>query len=273
VISTVVFHPTETTTNDGWIETGAPLLGPPQPPNRALPAPIFDVGTQYRPNNGSTGYWVIERTVFSDVAGPGFLTIPPGSFPAAGAIYSDDASVVRLNGVQVPFSGSGTGVLPAQSQPVTWLAGANATRGLTLGPGSVEASTVTQDGTGNANVDNLHSGTSVHLHRATVTLNIADAAAGAQTYQGLAITSGGVLTVAGNPGGGGNPLNNVVIETQATVNIQAGGSVARCRFAGEATFNTGAFAHIASVMELQATKTATAANTNKLTSKAFDDWV
>ncbi|MYR62701.1 hypothetical protein GTY54_43040 [Streptomyces sp. SID625] len=126
MISTVVFHPVETTTNDGWIETGAPLTGAPQPPNRALPAPIFDVGSQYQPNNGTTGNWVIEKTIVSDVAGPGFLTIPAGSYPASGGVYADDqVAAIRLNGVPVPFTGLGTGNIPPQSQPVTWLAGPN----------------------------------------------------------------------------------------------------------------------------------------------------
>lgn len=126
MISTVVFHPVETTSNDGWIETGAPLAGAPQPPNRALPAPIFDVGSQYQPNNGNTGNWIIEKTVFSDVAGPGFLTIPPGAFPSGGGVFADDqVAAIRVNGVDIPFTNLNTGNIPPQSQPVTWLAGNN----------------------------------------------------------------------------------------------------------------------------------------------------
>lgn len=125
MISTVVFRPTETTTDDGWTETG----GGTQPPNRALPAPIFDVGNQYQPNNGNTGTWIIEKTVFSDIAGPGFLTIPAGTFPAAGGIYADDqVTSILVNGNPVPFTGLGTGNIPPQAQPVTWLAGANTIR-------------------------------------------------------------------------------------------------------------------------------------------------
>jgi hypothetical protein len=126
VISQTVFHPAETTTNDGWIETGAPLAGAPQPPNRSLPAPIFDVGVQYQPNNGNTGNWIIQKTVMSDVAGPGFLTIPAGTYPSGGGVFADDqVAAVRVNGVAVPFTGLGTGNLPPQAQPVTWQAGVN----------------------------------------------------------------------------------------------------------------------------------------------------
>jgi hypothetical protein len=126
VISTIVFRPTDVAGADGWTETGAPLVGPVQPPNRALPAPIFDSGNDYRPNNSAHGNWVIRKIVTSDVAGPGFLTIPPGTFPTGGGIYADDViAQIRLNGVAVPFAGIGTGVLPVQSVAVTWLAGAN----------------------------------------------------------------------------------------------------------------------------------------------------
>jgi hypothetical protein len=126
VIQQTIFHPTDTTTNDGWTETGAPLVGAAQPPNRSLPAAIFDDGSTYSPHNGNTGNWVIRKTVLSDVAGPGFFTIPTGAFPGSGGIYADDiVAAIRLNGVAVPFVGIGTGVVPAQSVPVTWLAGAN----------------------------------------------------------------------------------------------------------------------------------------------------
>jgi hypothetical protein len=126
VITQTIFKPTDTTGADGWTETGAPLFGPPQPPNRTLPALIFDDGTSYSPHNGNTGSWLIQKTVFSDIAGPGFLTIPAGAYPSGGGVFADDVvSAIRVNGVAVPFTGIGTGVLAVQSQAVTWLAGAN----------------------------------------------------------------------------------------------------------------------------------------------------
>lgn len=125
MIRQTIFQPSSLATSDGWTETGTPV-GTPQPPNRALPAPIFDIGTAYAPNNGSLGNWAIEKTVVSDKAGPGTLVIPAGTFPSGGGLYADDIIVaVRLNGVSVPFTGLGTGALPAQSAPVTWLLGNN----------------------------------------------------------------------------------------------------------------------------------------------------
>lgn len=128
MISQTIFRPSGVTGANGWTETGTPV-GAPQPPNRTLPAPIFDDGTSYAPHNGALGSWIIEKTVFSDVAGPGHLTIPAGTFPSGGGIYADDiVSAIRVNGVDVPFAGLGTGVVGPQSVPVTWLAGANTVR-------------------------------------------------------------------------------------------------------------------------------------------------
>ena len=125
MLNQTVLRPTDLAGADGWTETGSPV-GAPQPPNRALPAPIFDDGNTYSPHNGNTGNWVIEKTVLSDAAGPGFFTVPTGVFPSGGGIYADDiVSAIRLNGVALPFVGLGTGSVGPQSVPVTWLAGAN----------------------------------------------------------------------------------------------------------------------------------------------------
>lgn len=211
----------------------------------------------------SSGNWqVTESEIIQGqihMTGSGALLISAGSRIVGGSVVHDGSGTLTLSGVK----GSTNTIVMA----------AGSTRGLFLGPGPVEASTITQNGTGSANVDNLHVSTGVILHRATVSLNIADAAAPTQTYQGLAIYSGGTLTVAGNPGGGGNPLNNTVIESQAVLNIEAGGSASRCRFSNEAVLNTGAFSNLGSIIEGQFTKTSTAANVNRLVSKAFDDWV
>lgn len=189
----------------------------------------------------------------------GSVLIQSGSRLEGGFINHNGSGLLTLTGVDGHFS--------------TYTMAVGSTRGLQVGPGPADFSTITQNGTGSANVDSLHGATGVILHRATVTLNIADAAAPAQTFQGLVIHSGGTLTVTGNPGGGGNPLNNTEISTQAVLNIQAGGSASRCRLSNEAVLNTGAFANLGSIIEGQFTKTSTAANVNSLCSKAFDDWV
>lgn len=128
MISQVVFHPSEVTGADGWIEVG----GGTQPPNRTLPAPILDVssGQNYGPGNGSTGTWIIEKTIFTtDPTGPGFLTIPgPQVFPGIG-LYADDQVVsISVNGTALPFTGLPTGSVAPQSVPVTWLNGNNVIR-------------------------------------------------------------------------------------------------------------------------------------------------
>lgn len=120
-----VFHPSDIAGSDGWTETG----GGTQPPNRALPAPIFDNATSVFPNNGNTGTWIIEKVVLSDIAGPGFLTIPgPVSFPTVGLFADDQVLSISVNGVAVPFTGLPTGNVSPQSQPVTWIGGVNTVR-------------------------------------------------------------------------------------------------------------------------------------------------
>lgn len=125
MISQVIFHPSEVTGADGWTELG----GGTQPPNRTLPAPIFDNGTGYQPNNGNTGSWIIEKTIYSDIAGPGFLTIPgPVAFPNVGLFADDQVTNIAVNGATLPFNLVPPGNIPPQSVPVTWLAGANTVR-------------------------------------------------------------------------------------------------------------------------------------------------
>lgn len=125
MINQVIFQPSAVTGADGWTETG----GGTQPPNRALPAPIFDNGNGYQPSNGNTGTWIIEKTVFSNVAGPGFLSIPgPAAFPNVGLFADDFVTDISVNGISVPFSGLPSGNVTPQDQPVTWLAGANTVR-------------------------------------------------------------------------------------------------------------------------------------------------
>lgn len=69
------------------------------------------------------------------------------------------------------------------------------------------------------------------------------------------------------------PVRDVTVEQGATLNVAASGSVQRCRVAGGATLNTGAFVHFDSEMSLAATKTLTAANINRLANKGYDDMI
>jgi hypothetical protein len=69
------------------------------------------------------------------------------------------------------------------------------------------------------------------------------------------------------------PVRDVTVEQGGTLNVAASGSVQRFRVAGGATLNTGAFTHFDSEMSIAATKTLTAANSNRLANKAFDDMI
>ncbi len=84
--------------------------------------------------------------------------------------------------------------------------------------------------------------------------------------------SGATLNVQ-DPGGATNPVNNTLLDTQAVLNIQPGGTASRVRLSNEAVLNTGAFSNLGSIIEGQFTKTSTGANVNRLCSKAFDDWI
>lgn len=54
-----------------------------------------------------------------------------------------------------------------------------------------------------------------------------------------------------------------VVQMESTVNLQAGASIQNSRFAALATVNTGAFAHVALIVEYDGVTTLTANNTNK----------
>lgn len=190
-------------------------------------------------------------------AGAGTLTIGVGSKTARGFIN-------MLGSGPVTISGTSSNALN-----VTTAVGS--TRGVQVIDAVVSDSTITQNGTGNANLDVFgQGGSGCILHRATINLNNTLAGEASQTYQGIEITSGGTLTVA-NPGNA-NPVNNSKIDTQAVVNLLAGGSFSRSRASNEAIVNT-AFSTLGSIVEGQFTKTSTAANVNRLVSKAFDDWL
>ncbi|MXM67065.1 hypothetical protein GR925_27450 [Streptomyces sp. HUCO-GS316] len=71
----------------------------------------------------------------------------------------------------------------------------------------------------------------------------------------------------------GQPIRDCTVEQGSTLNIPASGCTQRCRVAGGATLNAGAFVHFDSEMSLAATKTLTAANVNRLANKAYDDMI
>ena len=177
----------------------------------------------------------------------------------------------NVNGSGIQHNGAGlltlVGLLADQS---TITMGAASTRGLTLASVVANGSTFSQAGTGNANTDSLQTGST--FSRASVNLNNTAVGQASDTYQGLTMLSGATLNVQ-DPGGATNPVNNTLLDTQAVLNIQPGGTASRVRLSNEAVLNTGAFSNLGSIIEGQFTKTSTGANVNRLCSKAFDDWI
>jgi hypothetical protein len=93
---------------------------------------------------------------------------------------------------------------------------------------------------------------------------------GANTVSGT-IGEQSIVNVA--DGAGPQVMSQTGVHGFSTLNIEPGGSVSRCRFDGNSTLNTGAFSHLNSIIDGNFTVTATAANVNSLTSKAYSDWV
>lgn len=184
----------------------------------------------------------------------GPVSMVQGVFMAGGSISQSGAAPLSMNGCQ---------------GNVSLIGAAAATRGATLTGITGQQLIVTQNGTGSTNVDSVTQ--SEGFGSVAVNLNSTSAATPAQTFTRLSLSGGAILNVT-DPAGA-QPLDNCTFEQQATVNLQAGGSMSRCRVGGEATLNTGAFQHIASTLELQAVTTSTGANTNRLRSKAFSDWI
>ncbi|MGW1989579.1 hypothetical protein [Embleya sp. NPDC001921] len=189
-----------------------------------------------------------------NATGTGSVLMQQGVFLAAGQITQSGAAALQMNGCQGNLTLFGT---------------AGATRGATLTGITGQQFAVTQNGTGSTNIDSITQ--SEGFGTVAVNLNSTSAATPAQTFTRLSLSGAATLNVV-DPAGA-QPMDNCTIEQQSTVNLQAGGSMSRCRIGGEATLNTGAFAHIASTLELQGTTTSSGANTNRLRSKAFSDWI
>lgn len=93
----------------------------------------------------------------------------------------------------------------------------------------------------------------------------------AQFFDKINISTGSVAVV--SPAAVSTPVLAVTISAAGILNVQAGGAISYARVAVEGTLNTGAFTHDHVVVDGLFTKTATAANSNTLTNKAFDDFI
>jgi hypothetical protein len=110
------------------------------------------------------------------------------------------------------------------------------------------------------------------LSTLTLTGPTGSAGAGLADVFGVNLRGQSAMTVTGARVAG-QPVRDVTVEQGSTLNVAASGAVQRCRVAGGATLNTGAFVHFDSEMSLAATKTLTAANSNRLANKSFDDMI
>ncbi|KPI33267.1 hypothetical protein OV450_1355 [Actinobacteria bacterium OV450] len=147
------------------------------------------------------------------------------------------------------------------------LSGASAFTGNHVGPGC----TVTYTG-GDATAKQIRNNRVEGLSTVTLTGLTGSAGAGLADVFSMSVRGQSLLTVTGARVVG-QPVRDCTVEQGATLNVAASGCTQRCRVAGGATLNTGAFVHFDSEMSLAATKTATAANLNRLANKSFDDWI
>lgn len=143
---------------------------------------------------------------------------------------------------------------------------AGATRGLRIFECDMSNPFVSQQRTADSGVD-LIQDTGIKDF-SSVTLTGAGGDVGAQNRITSSTLSGQSAVNFTDPSGA---VSQTTVEAGATLNVTNGGSIAACRFAAGSTYNTGAFATIYTIVEGNFTKTATAANTNRLKNKSFDD--
>lgn len=132
-------------------------------------------------------------------------------------------------------------------------------------------STLTYTG-GDATAKQIRNNRIEGLSTVTLTGLTGSAGAGLADVFGMSVRGQSTLTVAGArvPG---QPIRDCTVEQGSTLNIPASGCTQRCRVAGGATVNAGAFVHFDTEISLATTKTLTAANLNRLCNKAFDDTI
>lgn len=190
----------------------------------------------------------------------------------AAITFDGDANLV-LNDVELLGSNLGY----SSDTDVTWsnvqmnhttvLATAG-TRGFAVTGTSMVDSSVFQTRTGGpTSVDTLSRSS---LVGASFSLSGATNPATNQLFEKIVVDVGDIAAT--NPATA-NPMLAVVVEGAGILNVTAGGSISSSRVSCGATLNTGAFAQTSVIVDGAFTKTATAANTNTLTNKSFDDLV
>lgn len=219
--------------------------------------------------NPSTGAYDLK------VSGAGIANVTSNDI-GAGQITMDGLATSEVkdsNLSNATITHSGSGAMDVSASTISGssvVSAVGSTRGLTLGGVLANGSTVTQNGTGSANIDNFVNGTGTLLQRATVTLNATAAGTPASTFSGLTAVASSSVAVGDHTVG--LAIDNSRIDTGSTLAISSGGTFVRSRLSSEATLTTSA-AITASVMEGQFSKTVASVNVNRLCNKSFDDWI
>lgn len=157
------------------------------------------------------------------------------------------------------------GIVTLTDVPSGALAAGTSFHDLRVGP----ASTLTYTA-GDATAKQIRNIEVSGLSTLTLSALTGSAGAGLADVFGMYVRGQSTVTVTGARVAG-QPVRDTTVEQGSVLNVAASGSVQRCRVAGGATLNTGAFVHFDTEMSLAATKTLTAANVNRLCNKSYDD--
>lgn len=176
--------------------------------------------------------------------------------------------------VSSTFTVGGTGIFTVQDCNIsgnsTVTSVGASTRGMSINDAVAVASTITQNGTGSANVDGFTSGTGCTFRRATVNFNATSAPSPTTSYAGVTIDDGGTLTV------GSHTPNNVIsngrIGENSTLNISLNGTFTASRIAsGASLVATNQVTN--SIIDGPISKSPVAINTGRLANAGFDNWL
>lgn len=227
-----------------------------------------------RKQAGSTATVGIQGTIFRGLGVADMTATATGQLTILGADIQSSSVIVN-----------GSGIVIGQ-HPVTSVVGGSALYGATVQTlagstktiqyysvvhlgGTVQVGVIA--GAGTLLFDNSR----INGAPGVVVVDILGAPTGVTTVlKSSEVASGGRLVTSSNGDASQFVLENTQVETGALLTMSAGASsVKNSRFSGSAIVTSGAFAHNQVIVDGAFTKTATAANVNRLVNKSFDDWV
>lgn len=204
--------------------------------------------------------------------GPGIVDIIGANMGGSTInVTAGDFVGLRFQMVGSTANHQGSGLMTLQDTTLNAsnvISATGSTRGLRLLGATAFGSIVTQNGTGATNNDSFQAG--VTLAQGTVNLNATAAGTPASSFQGVLITSGGVLNVGDHSDA--TPVQSSRIDGRAILNLSGAGVFITSRISGDAVL-TLVNSATSSVIEGAFTKSPVGANTNRLCNKGFDDWV